>query len=256
MKTSIIALGQAMQIDVITLFPKMIEALFSEGVIGRAIDNGQVSINCINPRQFASGVHQAVDDRPYGGGPGMVMSCEVLDRTFAELNSQADKGFHVYLSPQGKQLNQRLVKKLSKMTRLVLLCGRYEGVDERIISEHIDLECSIGDYVLSGGELAAAVVIDSVVRQLPGVLGHEESADNDSFANGLLDHPHYTRPENYKGEAVPDTLLSGNHQKIDDYRHKQALGNTWIKRPDLFAGKTLSAKELQLLNEYIEENKS
>lgn len=245
-----------MQIDVITLFPAMIETLFSEGVIARAIENKQVTINCINPRQFARGIHQAVDDRPYGGEPGMVMSCETLDAAFTALQPQATNALTIYLSPQGKPFNQRLVRKLSKMMHLVLLCGRYEGVDERILSEHIDLECSIGDYVLSGGELAAAVIIDSVARQLPGVLGHEESADNDSFATGLLDHPHYTRPEIYKGKAVPETLLSGNHQKIDDYRLKQALGNTWIKRPDLFAGKTLSDKELLLLNEYIKENKS
>lgn len=249
------------QIDVITLFPKMIEVLFSEGVIARAIENGQVVINCINPRQFSQGVHQAVDDRPYGGGPGMVMSCETLDKAFTsidnsnEVNNGFSDKFSIYLSPQGKTLNHRLVKKLSKKTHLVLLCGRYEGVDERIIKHHIDLECSIGDYVLSGGELAAAVVIDSVVRQLPGVLGHDESADNDSYATGLLDHSHYTRPETYKGQAVPDILLSGNHQKIDDYRCKQALGNTWVKRPDLFASKTLTEKELRLLNEYIKENK-
>ncbi len=241
-----------MRIDVITLFPKMIETLFSEGVIARAIENGQLTINCINPRDFSSGVHQAVDDRPYGGGPGMVMNCEVLDKAFASLEAD-EQTTRVYLSPQGRQLNHRMVKKLSKKTHLVLLCGRYEGVDERILDNHIDLECSIGDYVLSGGELAAAVVIDSVVRQIDGVLGHQESAQNDSFATGLLDHEHYTRPEDYNGQAVPQTLLSGNHQKIEDYRLKQALGNTWVKRPSLFASKSLSAKELQLLNEYIRE---
>lgn len=242
-----------MRIDVITLFPEMINGAFAEGVSGRAIQNHVLELHTLNPRQFASDVHQSVDDRPYGGGPGMVMNCEVIEQSFAHIQQQHGRGYRVYLTPQGKTLNHDLVQQLSKQEHLVLLCGRYEGIDERVIEEQIDLECSLGDFVLSGGEPAATAIIDSVARLLPGTLGHEESADNDSFATGLLDHPHYTRPESVNGKTVPDVLLSGNHEAIARYRLQQALGNSWLKRPDLFAKKALSEAELCLLNDFLKQ---
>ncbi len=240
-----------MLIDVVTLFPDMISNLFAEGVTGRAIEKDILDLQTVNPRDFAKGVHQSVDDRPYGGGPGMVMNCEVIEKSLQHIEQHRGRGYRVYLSPQGQTLNHDLVKKLSQKEHLVLLCGRYEGIDQRVIEEQIDLECSIGDFVLSGGELGAAVVIDSVARLLPGTLGHNESAENDSFATGLLDHDHYTRPESVNGKSVPDVLLSGNHEKIERYRLQQALGNSWLKRPDLFAKKALSEAELCLLNDFL-----
>ncbi len=242
-----------MQIDVITLFPEMIKGNFSEGVTARAIDNHILDINTVNPRQFAKDIHQSVDDRPYGGGPGMVMNCEVIEKSLAHIYQQGGRGYRVYLTPQGKTLNHDLVRQLSQKEHLVLICGRYEGIDERVIEEQIDLECSLGDFVLSGGELAAAVIIDSVARLLPGTLGHHESAASDSFATGLLDHPHYTRPESVNGKTVPEVLLSGNHERIARYRQQQALGNSWLKRPDLFAKKALSEAELCLLNDFLKQ---
>ncbi len=242
-----------MHIDVITLFPQMIQACFSEGVAGRAIENDIFSLSTVNPREFTEDVHQSVDDRPYGGGPGMVMSYDAIEKSCDAIAQERGRGYRVYLTPQGKPLNHDIVKQLSKQEHLVLLCGRYEGIDERVIEEQIDLECSLGDFVLSGGELAAAALIDSVVRLLPGTLGHNDSADNDSFATGLLDHPHYTRPETVNGKTVPEVLLSGNHQAIEEYRLQQALGNSWVKRPDLFAKKALSEAELCLLNDFLKQ---
>ncbi|MBS9777281.1 MAG: tRNA (guanosine(37)-N1)-methyltransferase TrmD [Gammaproteobacteria bacterium] len=242
-----------MQIDVITLFPEIINSIFTEGVTGRAVENNILSLHTTNPRQFAEDIHQSVDDRPYGGGPGMVMNCNLIEQSFAHISKKRGRGYRVYLTPQGKTLNHNLVKQLSNKEHIVFLCGRYEGIDERIIEDQIDLECSLGDFVLSGGELAAAAVIDSIARLLPGTLGHEDSASNDSFATGLLDHPHYTRPESVNGKSVPDVLLSGNHQAIDRYRLQQALGNSWVKRPDLFAKKALSEAELCLLNDFLKQ---
>ncbi len=242
-----------MRIDVITLFPEMISGCFAEGVTARAIEKKILDVQTTNPRQFTTDVHQSVDDRPYGGGPGMVMKSDVIEKSFADITQKHGRGYRVYLTPQGKMLNHQLVKQLSNQEHLVLLCGRYDGIDERVIEEQIDLECSLGDFVLSGGELAAAALIDSVARLLPGTLGHNDSADNDSFATGLLDHPHFTRPETVNGKTVPQVLLSGNHQAIEEYRLQQALGNSWVKRPDLFAKKALSEAELCLLNDFLKQ---
>ncbi len=243
-----------MKIDVITIFPNMIESMFTEGVVGNAVLSKKIKLNTINPRKFTKDIHHSVDDRPYGGGAGMVMSYTEIEKSFSEAEKSAEtEPFRVYLTPQGKQLNHNMVKELSKKEHLILLCGRYEGVDERIIKDKIDLECSIGDFVLSGGELAAGVVIDSVARLLPEVLGHIDSANNDSFATGLLDCPHYTRPETVNGKNVPEVLLSGNHKDIETYRLQQSLGNSWIKRPDLFAKKALSKAELGLLNDFLKQ---
>ncbi len=242
-----------MHIDVITLFPEMIRGCFAAGVTAKAIEKNILSLATVNPRQFTNDVHQSVDDRPYGGGPGMVMKSEVIEKSLGHIAKTTGRGYRVYLTPQGKPLNHDVVKQLSNKAHLVLLCGRYEGIDERIIEEQIDLECSLGDFVLSGGELAAAAVIDSVARLLPNTLGHSESAENDSFATGLLDHPHYTRPESVNGQTVPEVLLSGNHQAIETYRLQQALGNSWLKRPDLFAKKALSEAELCLLNDFLKQ---
>ena len=232
-----------MKFAVVTLFPEMFAALTEYGVVGRAFREGATSLQCWNPRDFTTDKHQTVDDRPYGGGPGMVMRVEPLAAAVqAAKQSFLQQGLPeakvIYLSPQGKRLNQNAVKKFAVSEPLILIAGRYEGVDERFIQQYVDEEWSIGDYVLSGGELAAMVLIDAVVRQLPGVLGHELSAEQDSFSEGLLDCPHYTRPEtffNTKGEAqtVPDVLLSGNHEMIRRWRHQQSLVRTSERRSDL-----------------------
>ncbi len=245
-----------MHIDVVTLFPDMINGCFADGVCAKAIEKQHVALRTVNPRQFATDVHQSVDDRPYGGGPGMVMNYNVVKQSLQAIQHRHGRGYRVYLTPQGQRLTHTLVKQLAKKEHLVLLCGRYEGIDERVIEDEIDLECSIGDFVLSGGELAAAVVIDSIVRLLPNVLGHSESANNDSFATGLLDHPHYTRPESVNGKSVPEVLLGGNHKQIERYRLQQALGHSWLKRPDLFAKKALSKAELCLLNDFLKHHRN
>jgi tRNA (guanine37-N1)-methyltransferase len=246
--------------DVVTLFPEMFEAVTESGVTGRARERKLFELVLWNPRNFAANSYRTVDDRPYGGGPGMVMMAEPLEKA---LNSarQRQKSSSVnvkqtkvvYLSPQGRPLNHRLVMELAGLQGLVLLAGRYEGVDERLIARAVDDEISIGDYVLSGGELAAMVVMDAVVRQLPGVLGDAESASQDSFVNGLLDCQHYTRPEVYEGEAVPQVLLSGNHAEIARWRLKQALGRTWQRRPDLLGQRAPSTDERALLEEFRKE---
>lgn len=247
-----------LQFDVVTLFPRMFEAVTERGVTGRARDRGLYQLVAWNPRDFAANAYRTVDDRPYGGGPGMVMMPEPTVRALdAARERQKSTGVGkprvVYLSPQGRLLDHAAVAELASETGLVLLAGRYEGVDERVIERRVDDEISIGDYVLSGGELAAMVLIDCVVRQLPGVLGDAESASQDSFANGLLDCPHYTRPEVFEGVAVPQVLLSGNHAEIARWRLKQALGRTWRRRPDLIARRALSEEERALLNEYRKE---
>jgi tRNA (guanine37-N1)-methyltransferase len=247
-----------LQIDVVTLFPSMFDAVTESGVTARARERRLYELVLWNPRDFAMNSYRAVDDRPYGGGPGMVMMAEPLDRAIQaarqrQISAGVSKPRVVHLTPQGRLLRHEMVAELMQEAGLVMLAGRYEGVDERLVSRVIDDEISIGDYVISGGELAAMVVIDAVVRQLPGALGDADSAGQDSFVNGLLDHPHYTRPEVYEGAAVPATLLSGNHAQIGRWRLKQALGRTWRRRPDLLAKRDLSAAESSLLEEFKNE---
>lgn len=243
-----------MQIVVITLFPEMFAAVTDYGISGRAVEQQLLSVDCLNPRDFTLDKHRTVDDRPYGGGPGMVMKVEPLRAAIKAARAQLGAGAKViYLSPQGRQLQQQGVELLSSEQKLIFVAGRYEGIDERFIAAEVDEEWSIGDYVLSGGELAAMVIIDAVVRQLPGALGHELSAGQDSFAQGLLDCPHYTRPEECNGVPVPEVLLSGDHQRIGRWRLKQALGRTWQRRPELLQGREQSAEEQRLLQDYIDE---
>ena len=220
--------------DVITLFPEIIENYCGLGVVGRAHQNGSITTQCWNPRKYTADIHHTVDDRPYGGGPGMVMKYQPFKDAFDDISVDRDsRGYRIYLSPRGRLLTQSLVQELKEHKHIVLLCGRYEGVDERIIEGEIDLELSVGDYVLSGGELAANIVIDSVSRLLPNVLSNRESFEQDSFSDGLLDCPHYTRPEEIDGMRVPDVLLSGNHKKINEWRKQKSLSDTQERRPDL-----------------------
>jgi tRNA (guanine37-N1)-methyltransferase len=240
--------------DVISLFPEMFDAM-RVGIGGRAIERGQVELALWNPRDYTSDPHRNVDDRPYGGGPGMVMTVEPLQRAIAQARKAAPESRVVYLSPQGARLDQDAVRRLAAQPGLILLAGRYEGVDERLIEACVDEEWSIGDYVLSGGELPAMVLMDAVTRLLPGVLGHADSADQDSFADGLLDCPHYTRPELAEGRTVPDVLMSGDHERIRRWRLQQALGRTWLRRPDLIETRRLSSEEQDLLDEFIRAHK-
>ena len=243
-----------MRIDVITLFPESLEGLAGLGVTGRAIREGRVQLKTWNPRDLATDRHRTVDDRPYGGGPGMVMAVEPLSSTIAAARKEHAGETRVSLmSPQGRRLDQAGVDELASRQGLILVCGRYEGIDERLIESDIDEQWSIGDYVISGGELAAAVLIDAVTRLLPGVLGHEQSAVEDSFVDGLLDHPHYTRPEVLGGKAVPEVLLSGDHEAIRRWRRKQALGRTWQLRPDLLENRQLDEEAELLLKEFRNE---
>ncbi|MBZ0096730.1 MAG: tRNA (guanosine(37)-N1)-methyltransferase TrmD, partial [Sulfuricella sp.] len=234
-----------MNFDVITLFPPMFDALAKHGIMRRALEQERFQLQLWNPRDFTEDNYRTVDDRPYGGGPGMVMLAEPLEKAIlAAKERQKQAGVAnprvIHLSPQGKVLTHQRVMELTREPGLVLLASRYEGVDERLLRHQVDEEISIGDYVLSGGELAAMVLIDAVVRQLPGVLGDAESAVQDSFVDGLLDCPHYTRPEVYQGEAVPEVLMSGHHAEIQRWRLKQALGRTWLRRPDLLAARQLT----------------
>jgi tRNA (guanine37-N1)-methyltransferase len=222
-----------MRLGIVTLFPEMFAALTDYGVVGRAFREGICSLQCWNPRDFTTDRHKTVDDRPYGGGPGMVMRVEPLAAAVAAARQTLPEAKVIYLSPQGKVLAQSGVNGLAHSSQLILVAGRYEGVDERFIQGCVDEEWSIGDYVLSGGELAAMVLVDAMVRQLPGVLGHDESAQQDSFSEGLLDCPHYTRPESWDGREVPAVLLGGNHEKIRRWRQEQALQRTRERRPDL-----------------------
>ena len=224
-----------MRFDIITLFPEMFSAIKEEGVIARAIKKSIISINEWQLRDFSENKYKNVDDKAYGGGAGMVMQVKPIRECIKKIKEQEPETKVIYLSPQGEPLNQNLVEKLSSFESLTLLCGRYEGVDERIIENDVDLEVSIGDYVISGGELAAMVLIDSVSRRLPNVLGNKDSL-NDSFVNNLLDYPHYTRPESIDGDLVPEVLLSGNQAKIDAWRLEQAKNKTKQKRPDLLSG--------------------
>lgn len=238
-----------MRFDVITLFPEMMEAL-AVGVIGRARDKELINLQLWNPRDYTQDVHKTVDDRPYGGGPGMVMKIAPLDAAIEDARKANPSAKVIYLSPQGEPLTQEMATNLSQNDGLILLCGRYEGVDERLLQKQVDQEISIGDYVLSGGELPAMVLIDTVSRLLPGVLGHADSAEQDSFVNGLLDCPHYTRPEVLEGKQVPEVLLSGNHAAIEQWRLQQALVRTRERRPDLFDNRELTELEQNLIERY------
>ena len=243
-----------MRFDVLTLFPDMVRNM-QEGVTGRAISKDIVEMHLWNPRDYTDDVHNTVDDRPYGGGPGMVMKYQPLQKTIRDIKMQAPDSSVLYMSPQGKPFKQKDAERLSDSKGLVFVCGRYEGIDERFLSQYVDEEYSIGDYVLSGGELAAQVMMDAIIRLLPGVLGHKLSAEQDSFSAGLLDCPHYTRPEVVDGLAVPEVLRSGDHQRIHRWRLQQALGQTWLKRPDLLENRVLTAEEDTLLKAFKEAHR-
>ncbi len=244
-----------MHIGVITLFPEMLDALRCS-ITGRALEKGLLKLSVWNPRDFTQDKHHCVDDRPYGGGPGMVMQVQPLRATIQTATTAMGTDTRViYLSPQGRRLDQAGVQVLLNYQRLLLVAGRYEGIDERLIERDIDEEWSIGDYVLSGGELAAMVIIDVLTRHLPGALGHKDSAAEDSFYAGLLDYPHYTRPEEIDGQKVPTVLLSGNHAEIARWQHKQALGRTWARYPALLEKLNLRPEQKALLNQFINEHK-
>jgi tRNA (guanine37-N1)-methyltransferase len=240
--------------DVVTLFPEMFAAVTQSGVSGRALDRKLWKLGLWNPRDFTTDNYRTIDDRPYGGGPGMVMLAEPLEKALDAVR-QAGGGDVIYLSPQGRRLDHPKVMELAGRGAVTLLCGRYEGVDERLLARRVQEELSIGDFVLSGGELAAMTVIDAVVRQLPGALGDGASALEESFVQGLLDCPQYTRPETYAGMQVPEVLLSGHHGNIRRWRLKQALGRTWLRRPDLLAARRLGEDEQALLEEFQREQK-
>ena len=247
--------------DVVTLFPEMFDALLDHGITRRAMDGGIFELKAWDPRQFATDNYRRIDDRPYGGGPGMVMMAEPLQAAIAAAKAaQREAGVPsprvVLMSPQGERLGEALVRQLAAEPGLVVIAGRYEGVDERLVRRSVDREVSIGDYVTSGGELPAMVLIDCIVRRLPGSLNDAESAAQDSFSAGLLDWPHYTRPEEWNEARVPEVLLSGNHAAIARWRRKQALGRTWDRRPDLIDERTLAREDRQLLEEYRREQQA
>lgn len=247
-----------MRVAVVTLFPEMFQAISDYGVSGRAVKQGLVELRLWNPRDYTHDRHETVDDRPYGGGPGMLMMIQPLRDALEAAKgwaSEEGRGCQVvYLSPQGQPLTQSTAMGYATgETSLVLIAGRYEGVDERFIELEVDAEVSIGDYVLSGGELGAMVLMDAVIRLIPGALGHAQSAAEDSFTDGLLDCPHYTRPEVYEGRQVPEVLLSGNHERIRRWRLQQSLGRTWERRPELLAAKELNQEQQQLLEAYQSE---
>jgi len=241
--------------DVVTLFPEMFRALTESGIPSRALQKALWQLQTWNPRDFTTNNYRTVDDRPFGGGPGMVMLAEPLEKAL-DAAKAAGGGRVIYLSPQGRKLDHRKVMELAKQSALTLLCGRYEGVDERLLERRVDEELSVGDFVLSGGEVAAMALVDAVVRQLPGALGDDASAVQESFADGLLDCPHYTRPETYEGARVPEVLMSGHHENIRRWRLKQALGRTWLRRPDLLQVRPLNAEERKLLDEFQQEHRS
>ena len=249
--------GARMEIAVVSIFPEMFGALTDYGIAGRAIESGLVKFHAVNPRDCTADRARRVDDRPYGGGAGMVMLFEPMRDAVRSARSRLGEDAHVvYLSPQGRRLDQAGVRELGRRERLILVCGRYEGVDERLIESEVDEELSLGDYLLSGGELAAMVVVEALIRCLPGALGHEDSAGEESFERGLLEHPHYTRPRECDGRRVPDVLLGGDHDAIRRWRLKQALGRTWLRRPDLLNEHRLNAEKRTLLDEFKTENAS
>lgn len=236
---------------VVSLFPEMFDSFTQQGVTGRGVKNHLLAVEFFNPRDFTHDKHRTVDDRPYGGGPGMLMMVQPLtDAIHAAKQAAGKKTKVIYLSPQGKKLDQKGVESLAKCDSLILVAGRYEGIDERVIQSEIDEEWSIGDYVLSGGELPAMVLMDAVSRYVPGVLGHEQSAQQDSFTAGLLDCPHFTRPECLNEQHVPEVLLSGNHEKIRQWRLQQSLGRTWLRRPELLNDLALTEEQKRLLKEF------
>ncbi len=239
---------------VVSLFPEMVATVAEYGVVGRANERQIMSLQFENPRDYAIDVHRTVDDRPYGGGPGMVLKYEPTAKAIQAAKDSLPKGCPVVcLSPQGKVFDQAAAKRFATLPGMVLLAGRYEGIDERLIENEVDEELSIGDFVLSGGEIAAMAVIDSVARMLPGVLGDAESAQQDSFMAGLLDHPHYTRPEQVDGKRVPAVLMSGDHARIAKWRYKQALGRSYLRRPDLVKKLNLSREQQKVLDEFLQE---
>ncbi|MFL1404294.1 tRNA (guanosine(37)-N1)-methyltransferase TrmD [Marinobacter sp. M1N3S26] len=243
-----------MWIGAVSLFPEMFGAVTDVGITGRAVRDGLLTFRSWNPREFTHDRHRTVDDRPYGGGPGMLMKIQPLrDAIHAAREEAPGRACVVYLSPQGERLDQQVVESLASQDSLILVAGRYEGVDERLISTEVDREVSLGDFVLSGGELAAMAVIDAVTRLIPGALGHAQSAEQDSFADGLLDCPHYTRPEVYEGQAVPDVLLGGHHEQIRRWRLKESLRRTRERRPDLLAQRVQTDEERELLDEILNE---
>lgn len=243
-----------MRFDILTLFPNMFSSPLKESILGKAIEKRLIQVQIVNIRDFSSDKHKTVDDTPYGGGQGMVMKIEPIARAIETIKSQNSSARVIYLTPQGVPLNQELVRKLSSHPHLVLLCGRYEGVDERVRELLVDEEISIGDYILTGGELAAMVLVDAISRFVPGVLGSEQSAQDESFFNSLLEYPQYTRPPNYKGSSVPEVLLSGNHLAISLWRKKEALRRTSVRRPDLLARAHLTEEDMKLLEEIHKEN--
>ena len=250
-----------MRIELVTLFPELVENVASFGVTGRARERGLWTLGTKNPRDFATDRHRTVDDRPYGGGPGMVMLAEPLEQAInAAREGLGMQGIAaprvIYMSPQGEPVTDRRVAELAAQPGMVIIAGRYEGVDERVLERGVDLELSVGDFVVSGGELPALLLIDAIVRQLPGALNDAQSSVEDSFVGGLLDCQHYTRPESYAGRAVPSVLLSGNHAEIARWRLKQALGRTWLRRPDLLAARGMSEEETTLLDEFKRERES
>ena len=243
-----------MKVGVVSLFPEMFRAITDYGITGRAVSQGLLELRYWNPRDFTQDKHQTVDDRPYGGGPGMLMKVQPLRDAITEAKqSLGAKAKVAYLSPQGRRLDQQAIKELSGRDSMIFVAGRYEGVDERIIDCYVDEEWSVGDYVLSGGELGAMVMLDAITRWLPGALGHEDSAQQDSFIDGLLDCPHYTRPEKLLEQDVPEVLLSGHHEEIRRWRLKQSLGRTWLRRPDLLEKIELNSEQEKLLAEFKQE---
>src|SRR4030042_3336365 len=245
-----------MRIDILTLFPNMFSSPLRESILGRAVEKGLLQIQTINVRDFTLDKHQVVDDAPYGGGQGMVMKVEPIARAIESVKSQDPSAWTIYLTPQGEPLNQDLARRLSTQPHLILLCGRYEGGDERVRELFIDEEISIGDYVLTGGELAAMVLIDAISRFIPGVLGSDRSAEEDSFFNSLLEYPQYTRPFDFRERCVPEILISGNHSAISTWRRREALRRTSLRRPDVLTKANLSEEEKKLLEEVLPNNSS
>ncbi|HZD52004.1 MAG TPA: tRNA (guanosine(37)-N1)-methyltransferase TrmD [Woeseiaceae bacterium] len=245
-----------MRVQIVCLFPEMVDTVAKYGVVGRAVERRLLTLGYENPREFATDPHRTVDDRPYGGGPGMVLKYEPVAAAVASARRLVPEGSPVIcLSPQGRAFDQRMARRLASLPGMVLLSGRYEGFDERIVENLVDEELSLGDFVLSGGEIAAMAVIDAVARLLPGALGDEDSAERDSFTDGLLDHPHYTRPESVEGRRVPDVLLSGDHARIARWRYQQALGRSFLRRPDLVRKLKLSEEQQQLLTEFLRDER-
>lgn len=240
-----------MRFVAISLLPGQLETFFASGVVGTAINDGKLALDCLNPRDFAENKHRRVDDRPFGGGPGMVLSYQPLAGAIGAAKRLAPNGRVIGLTPQGRKFAQRDAAEIAAAGEVILVCGRYEGYDERVADQLLDDEISIGDFVMSGGEIAAAAVIDTVSRLVPGVLGHEESAGEDSFSAGLLDWPHYTRPEEIDGSRVPDVLLSGDHKAIARWRRREALGRTALRRPEMLTDRALELPDQQLLDEYL-----